>query len=61
LHSRLELCRFVQMLLKTKVLRWKAHFLLGTCEKTPMQHSSKQMAYYSRHTTEKKGVDHGVS
>jgi hypothetical protein len=29
LQPYLELCRFVQTLLKTKVARWKAHFLIG--------------------------------
>jgi hypothetical protein len=61
LQPYLELCRFGQALLKTKVARWEAHFLLGTYEKTPMQHSSEWMAYYSRYTTEKKGVALGVS
>jgi hypothetical protein len=45
----------------TKVARWKAHFLFGTYEKTSVQHSSERMAYYSRYTTEKKGVALGVS
>jgi hypothetical protein len=35
LQPCLQLCRFVQTLLKTKVIRWKAHFLLRTCEKDP--------------------------
>jgi hypothetical protein len=34
LQPYLELCRFVQALLKTKIARWKAYFLLETCEKT---------------------------
>jgi hypothetical protein len=55
------LCRFVQAPLKTKVARWKAHFLLGICEKTHVQHSSERMAYYSRYATGKKGVSLGVS
>jgi hypothetical protein len=36
-------------------------FLLGIYEKTHVQHSSKQMVYYSRYATEKEGVDLGVS
>jgi hypothetical protein len=45
LQPYLELCRFVQALLKIKVARWKAHFLLGTCENIPIHHSSEQMVY----------------
>jgi hypothetical protein len=44
LQPCLELCRFAQAPLKTKVARWKAHFLLGTCEKTHVPHSSERMA-----------------
>jgi hypothetical protein len=61
LQSCLELCRFIQALLKTKVVRWKLHFLLGICKKTIVQHSSERMAYYSRYATGKKGVALGVS
>jgi hypothetical protein len=61
LQPCLELCRFIQALLKTKVARWKEHFLLGTYEKTPMQHSLERMVYHSRYTTGKKGVTLGVS
>jgi hypothetical protein len=61
LHPCLKLCRFIQALLKTKVARWKAHFLLAICEKTPMQLSSEQMAYYSRTAIRKNGVALGVS
>jgi hypothetical protein len=60
LQPCLELCRFAQALFKTKVVRWKAHFLLGICEKTLVQHLSERMAYYSRYTTGKKGVALGV-
>jgi hypothetical protein len=56
LQSCLELCRFAQVPLKTKVAIWKAHFLHGICEKSLVQHSSEQMVYYSRYATEKKGV-----
>jgi hypothetical protein len=55
LQPCLELCRFIQAPLKTKVARWKTHFLLRVCEKTSVQHSSEWMAYYSRCTTRKKG------
>jgi hypothetical protein len=34
LHPCLKLCRFDQALLKTKVARWKAHFLIGISKKT---------------------------
>jgi hypothetical protein len=34
LQPCLELCRFTQAPLKIKVVRWKAQFLLGNCEKT---------------------------
>jgi hypothetical protein len=61
LQPYLELCRFAHAPLKIKVARWKVHFLLRICEKTPMQHSSKWMVYYSRYATEKKGVALGVS
>jgi hypothetical protein len=40
LQPYLELCRFVQALLKTKVVRWKVYFLLRICKKTHVQHSS---------------------
>jgi hypothetical protein len=43
LQSCLELCRFAQAPLKTKVARWKSYFLLRIYEKTPVQHSSEQM------------------
>jgi hypothetical protein len=33
LQPCLELCRFAQALLKTKVARWKAHFLIGVSRK----------------------------
>jgi hypothetical protein len=56
----LELCRFAQALLKTKVERWKAYFFIGNCEKTHMQHLSERKAYYSRYVTEKKNVTLGV-
>jgi hypothetical protein len=56
LQPCLELCRFAQAPLKTKVARWKAHFPLRVCEKTPVQHSSEWMVYYSRYATGKKGV-----
>jgi hypothetical protein len=46
----------MQALLKTKVARWKAHFLLRICEKITVQHSSEWMTYYSRYATRKKGV-----
>jgi hypothetical protein len=49
------------MLLKKKVARWKTRLLLIVCEKTHVQHSSEQMAYYLRYVTEKKGVVLGVS
>jgi hypothetical protein len=39
LQSCLELCWFAQAPLKIKVAIWKAHFLLGFCEKTHVQHS----------------------
>jgi hypothetical protein len=61
LQPYLELCRFVQTLLKTKVARWKAHLLLSVCKKTHVQHSSEQMAYYLRYAIGKKGVALGVS
>jgi hypothetical protein len=61
LHPYLELGRFAQAPLKTKVARWKAFFLLGIYGKTPMQRSSEQMAYYSRYATGKKGNALGVS
>jgi hypothetical protein len=54
LQPCLELCRFTQVLLKTKVARCKAHFLLRICKKTHVQHSSERIAYYSRYVTEKK-------
>jgi hypothetical protein len=50
------LCRFIQAPLKTKIARWKALFLLGIYEKTPMQHLPELMAYYSRYATRKVGV-----
>jgi hypothetical protein len=56
LQPCLELCWFAQVLLKTKIARWKAHFLLKMCEKTPMQHSSERMVYYSRYAAGKKNV-----
>jgi hypothetical protein len=56
-----ELCRFTQVPLKIKVARWKAHFLLRICEKTPVQHLLKQMVYYPRYAIRKKGVALGVS
>jgi hypothetical protein len=46
--------------LKTKVARWKVHFLLRICEKIHVQHSSEQMAYYSRYAIGKKGAALGV-
>jgi hypothetical protein len=55
------LYRFIQVLHKSKVARWKAHFLLKIYEKTPVQHSSEQMVYYSRNTIRKNGVALGVS
>jgi hypothetical protein len=61
LQPCLELCRFIQALLKTKVAGWKTHFLLGTCENPPVQHSSERMAYHSRYASRKKGVSLGVS
>jgi hypothetical protein len=57
----LELCRFIQTLLKTRFARWKAHFLFGTCKKNLVHHSSEQMAYYSRYATGKMCVALGVS
>jgi hypothetical protein len=36
-----------------KVVRWKVHLLLENYEKTLVQYSSKQMAYYSRYATGK--------
>jgi hypothetical protein len=38
LQPCLELCRFVQALLKTKVARWKAYFLLRIYEKDHVHH-----------------------
>jgi hypothetical protein len=61
LQPCLELCLFAQALLKTKVVRWKAHFLIKISEKTLVHHSSEQMACYSRYVIEKKGVVLGVS
>jgi hypothetical protein len=61
LQPYLELCRFTQAPLKIKVARWKVHFLLRICEKTPVQHSSERIAYYSRYATRKKGAALGVS
>jgi hypothetical protein len=61
LQPYLELCRFVQTPLKTKVARCKVHFLLRICEKTHVQHSSEQMVYYSRYATRKTGAAIGVS
>jgi hypothetical protein len=60
LQPHLELCRFIQTLLKTKVPRWKAHLLIGIYERTPMPHLSEPMAYYLRYTTRRKGVALGV-
>jgi hypothetical protein len=42
LQPGLELCQFVQALIKTKVVRWKVHLLLRSCEKTLVQHSSER-------------------
>jgi hypothetical protein len=61
LQPCLELCRFFQVLLKTKFAKWKAHFLLGICEMAHVQHSSERMAYDSRCVTGKKSVALGVS
>jgi hypothetical protein len=40
LQPCLELYRFIQTLLKTKVAGWNMHFLLKFCKKTHVQHSS---------------------
>jgi hypothetical protein len=61
LQHCLELFRFIQMSLKTKVARWKAHFLLEICEKIHVQHSSERMTYYLMYITGKEGVALGVS
>jgi hypothetical protein len=60
LQPCLELCRFTQALLKTKVTIWKAHSL-SELAKDHVHHSSEQMAYYSRYKTGKKNVTLGVS
>jgi hypothetical protein len=54
LQPYLDLCWFAQAHLKTKVARWKVHFLLEVYEKTHVPHSSERMMYYSRYTTGKK-------
>jgi hypothetical protein len=61
LQPCLELCRFVQALLKMKFAKWKAHFLLRICEMAHVQHSSERMAYDSWYATGKKSVALGVS
>jgi hypothetical protein len=61
LQPCLELCQFAQVHLKTKVVRWKSHFLLGIYEKTHVQYTSERMACYSRYTTGNNGVALRVS
>jgi hypothetical protein len=61
LQPYLELWQFIQALLKMKFAKWKAHFLLGICKMTHVQHSSERMAYDSRYATGKKSVALGVS
>jgi hypothetical protein len=61
LQPCLELCWFVQALLKTKFVKWKTHFLLRICEMTHVQHSLERMAYDSRYATEKRSVALGVT
>jgi hypothetical protein len=56
LQPYLKLYRFIQALLKTKFVRWKAHSLIGISKKTHVQHLSDRIAYYLRYTTGKKVV-----
>jgi hypothetical protein len=61
LQPYLELCWFNQALLKTKVARWKVHFLVGISKRPMYIHSSESMEYYSRYATGKKNDVLGVS